>query len=389
MPNKTCGEVLREAAAVLMQSGVPDAAFDTRCLLAHCMGCSLSSLRLRAAECVPDGVRERFDALVCRRASGEPLQYILGEWDFYDRTFTVQQGVLIPRPETEFLVDEAVRLLPEDGVLYDVCAGTGCIGLSVAGRRQDAQVYLFEKYDDAYAVLLDNMERHALPNAHAVQRDMFLGAPDGVPSPDGIVSNPPYIKTDELPALQREVHCEPRQALDGGADGLALNPLAHLDLWGCLLILLVGFGYAKPVPVNMRNFKNPKAGMALVALAGPLSNLIMAFLFLILRAVAIVFISGSFSEVLQFFFYYAAYINISLAVFNILPIPPLDGSRLATALLPNDVYYKIMQYERYIMIVLFVLLLTGALSTPLSWLSNALLRLINSIAVLPFKAMLG
>ena len=170
---------------------------------------------------------------------------------------------------------------------------------------------------------------------------------------------------------------------------LTLNPLAHLDLWGCLLILLVGFGYAKPVPVNMRNFKNPKAGMALVALAGPLSNLIMAFLFLILRAVAIVSVSGSFSEVLQFFFYYAAYINISLAVFNILPIPPLDGSRLATALLPNDVYYKIMRYERYIMIALFVLLLTGALSTPLSWLSNALLRLLNSIAVLPFRALLG
>ena len=92
---------------------------------------------------------------------------------------------------------------------------------------------------------------------------------------------------------------------------------------------------------------------------------------------------------LQYFFFYAAYINISLAVFNILPIPPLDGSRIATALLPNDVYYKIMQYERYIMIALFVLLLTGALSTPLSYLSNALLRLLNRLAVLPFQALIG
>ena len=234
MPNKTCGEVLRDAAAVLMQSGVPDAAFDARCLLAHCMGCSVSVLRLRAAECVPDGVQTQFDALLRRRSSGEPLQYILGEWDFYDRTFTVRQGVLIPRPETEFLVDEAVRLLPQGGVLYDVCAGTGCIGLSVAGRRQDVQVYLLEKYDDAYAVLLDNLKRHALPNAHAVQRDMFLGVPDGIPMPDGIVSNPPYIETDELPALQREVQHEPRQALDGGTDGLVFYR-ALRDVWFPLL----------------------------------------------------------------------------------------------------------------------------------------------------------
>ena len=170
---------------------------------------------------------------------------------------------------------------------------------------------------------------------------------------------------------------------------LTLNPLAHLDLWGCLLILLVGFGYAKPVPVNMRNFKNPKAGMAIVALAGPLSNLIMAFLFLVLRVVAILFVTGDFSQVLQFFFYYAAYINISLAVFNILPIPPLDGSRIATALLPNNVYYKIMQYERYIMIALFVLLLTGVLGTPLSMLSGALLNALNRLAVLPFRALIG
>lgn len=173
---------------------------------------------------------------------------------------------------------------------------------------------------------------------------------------------------------------------------LTLRPMAHLDLWGCLLILLVGFGYAKPVQVNMRNFKNPKAGMAIVALAGPASNLIMAFVFLILRAAAITLLrgmSGSFVNVLSVFLYYAAYINISLAVFNFLPIPPLDGSRIATALLPNRVYYTIMQYERYIMIALFVLLLTGLLTTPLGWLSTAVLRGLNWLAILPFQALIG
>jgi len=167
---------------------------------------------------------------------------------------------------------------------------------------------------------------------------------------------------------------------------LTINPLAHLDLMGCLMIILVGFGYAKPVPVNMRNFKNPKLGMALTALAGPASNIVMAFFFLILRAVAITFGGHSdFSQICEWFFFYAAYINVTLAVFNLLPIPPLDGSRIATAIIPNKYYYKIMQYERYIMIGLFVLLFTGVLSTPLSILSEKLIGLLNLLVVIIFS----
>lgn len=165
---------------------------------------------------------------------------------------------------------------------------------------------------------------------------------------------------------------------------LTMNPFAHLDPWGCLMIVLVGFGYARPVPVNMRNFKNPKAGMAVVALAGPLSNLLMALLFLVCRHACVVFGTGTFMQLLGVFFYYAAYINVSLAVFNLLPIPPLDGSRIATALIPNKYYYKIMQYERYIMIALFVLLLTGVLTTPLSYLSSAVFNGLFNLSALPF-----
>lgn len=165
---------------------------------------------------------------------------------------------------------------------------------------------------------------------------------------------------------------------------LTLNPFAHLDLWGCLMIVLVGFGYAKPVPVNMRNFKNPKAGMAIVALAGPLTNLVMAILFLILRWVFGVYGTSDFTLILAYFFYYAAYINVSLAVFNLLPIPPLDGSRIATALIPNETYYKIMQYERYIMIGLFVLLLTGILTRPLGLLTDVVIDGLEKLTSLPF-----
>ncbi len=165
---------------------------------------------------------------------------------------------------------------------------------------------------------------------------------------------------------------------------LTLNPFAHLDLWGCLMIVLIGFGYAKPVPVNMRNFKNPKAGMAAVAFAGPLSNIVMATVFLILRWVFAVYGTSDFTDILTYFFYYAAYINVSLAVFNLLPIPPLDGSRIATALIPNETYYKIMQYERYIMIGLFVLLLSGILTRPLAALSGLVIDGLEKLTSLPF-----
>ena len=171
---------------------------------------------------------------------------------------------------------------------------------------------------------------------------------------------------------------------------LTLNPMAHLSLMGSLMIFLVGFGYAKPVPVNIRNFKNRKRDFALVAAAGPASNLIMAFVFLILSDVAFVFAYHYFiavptMKVAADFFFFAANINIYLAVFNLLPIPPLDGSRIATLILPDKYYYRLMQYERYIMIVTMLLLFTGVLSRPLSSLAGLVLRGLGTVADIPFK----
>lgn len=174
---------------------------------------------------------------------------------------------------------------------------------------------------------------------------------------------------------------------------LTINPLAHIDWIGALMILFVGFGYAKPVPVNMRNFRNPKRDMALTALAGPAANLIMALLFSLLCNLSI-FIAMKGAEastlltVCRYFFYYAAYINVSLAVFNLLPIPPLDGSRLATLLIPNKYYYKIMRYERYIILAVFALLFLGVLSKPLALLSGVVMNGINWLSALPFNALL-
>ncbi len=172
---------------------------------------------------------------------------------------------------------------------------------------------------------------------------------------------------------------------------LTLAPLAHIDLIGALMIFLVGFGYAKPVPVNPRRFKkniNMRTGMALTALAGPVANVIMAIIFMLLSNGAAVAVSASGSllgEIVMYFFYFAAQINVSLAVFNLLPIPPLDGSRIVSVLIPSKYYYKIIQYERYIIIGIFVLIFIGVLDIPLAFLTGKLMSLISFITELPFK----
>lgn len=173
---------------------------------------------------------------------------------------------------------------------------------------------------------------------------------------------------------------------------LTLNPLAHIDWLGAAMILLFGIGYARPVPISPRNFKNARKGMALTALAGPVSNLLMAILSIAIFRVLLIFGGGEnaaqtlwvFNNNGELFFngtqwLYCAYliliqvfasVNIGLAVFNLLPIPPLDGSRIFSAILPRKWAFYMERYEQYIMLGLMLLLFTGVLDTPLSWLRH-------------------
>ncbi|MBE6562120.1 MAG: site-2 protease family protein [Ruminococcaceae bacterium] len=173
---------------------------------------------------------------------------------------------------------------------------------------------------------------------------------------------------------------------------LSLNPLRHLHPVGTLMMLLMGFGWANPVPVNAYYFKNRKRGMALTALAGPVSNLILSFFALIfynLLATVMVILHQknpelSISEfavnllnVLSLFLYFLHMMNINLAIFNLIPVPPLDGSRILFIFLPAEKYFKVMKYEQYIAIGLIVLLYLGVLDGPLSFITSGISGVMN------------
>ena len=150
------------------------------------------------------------------------------------------------------------------------------------------------------------------------------------------------------------------------AGRLSLNPVRHFDLLGALCMLIGGVGWAKPVGIDVRNYKNPKVGMAISAAAGPVSNFLLAWVSMIVYKCVIYSGLGNSIPALMLFFYYMVAMNLSLAVFNLIPIPPFDGSRIALLFLPRNLYFKAMRYERQIMLAVLLLVFLGLLDIPLS-----------------------
>lgn len=149
---------------------------------------------------------------------------------------------------------------------------------------------------------------------------------------------------------------------------LTLNPIKHIDIFGLIMMVVFKFGWAKPVPVNMRNFKNPKHDMAITALAGPLSNVLICCVVLFIYGLVYLpcnLAGTEFAGSLLYAVYITAYLSIALAIFNIIPIPPLDGSKVLFSLMSDEGYMKLMRYERYGMLLLLALIVTDALGNPL------------------------
>ena len=209
----------RDIAERLSAAGIENSAWEASCLISHFAKIPLSLAHTDPTRDYP--ATQELEAAIRRREAREPLQYILGTWDFYRQSYEVSPDCLIPRSDTEILVEEAIRRLPPNALFADLCTGSGCIAISTLAERTDTRAYALEKFPATLALA----ERNACKNGVSERftplcADVLLlpTLQDG--SLDAILSNPPYIATREIDALSPEVHQEPAAALDGGEDGL-------------------------------------------------------------------------------------------------------------------------------------------------------------------------
>jgi release factor glutamine methyltransferase len=249
----TIAAALAEATARLARAGVAEARADAEVLLAFVLGTTRTDLVVAARRPLPETAAARFTGLVARRAAREPVQHLTGEREFWSLPLAVDRRVLVPRPESELVVETALRLAPAAGRILDVGTGSGAIAVALARELPAATVYATDREADALAVARRNAATHA-PGVRLVRADLLAGfASAGF---DLVVSNPPYVPTAEIATLAPEVRDhEPPGALDGGHDGLdvvrALLAAAPRVLRpGGWLVLEVGSGQADAVQAD-------------------------------------------------------------------------------------------------------------------------------------------
>lgn len=252
----TLKEAYNYGVYFLSCNGVDEVQFKSLCLACHLAGVKNSQFESHKDD---DIIMKRFADLLWRVKCGEPLQYVIGKWDFYESEFYVGKGVLIPRPETEELTELVINKAKTLGrcTVFDLCSGSGCIGISIAKACPDSTVYLVEKSEEAMFYLMKNAD--GVENVKTVCADIS-NVPD-LPQADIIVSNPPYIKTSDLENLQNEVKYEPAMALDGGKDGLDFYRIIN-DNWACRikdngsLFLEIGEDQGESIKPVLSHFKD-------------------------------------------------------------------------------------------------------------------------------------
>ncbi len=256
----TIAATLKQASATLRANDIANDLLDAQTLLAHALGVDRTHLIVNYNQPLTDEQQANYQSLIARRAVGEPLQYIVGQQEFFGLPFRVTPAVLIPRPETELLVEETIRLaqaLSHAPIIVDVGTGSGCIAIALARELEDARIYATDISADALAVARHNATLNGVAERiEFIHCDLLAGLPAGLQvglRADFIVSNPPYIAAHEMASLQREVReWEPHSALTDNADGLSFyrrlfaEAPQHLKAEGYLLCEL-GYQQAEVV----------------------------------------------------------------------------------------------------------------------------------------------
>ncbi len=228
--------MLRQGEIVLKERKIEDYKNDAFCLLNKHFGVTRADVLLRGEEEYPDDAVLAYWQDIRARGDRKPLQHLLGSWEFMGLPFMVNPNVLIPRAETEWLAEQVIERYAGKPIrVLDLCTGSGCIGIAIKKFLPDAEVTLLDISDLALAVAKENAKNLNV-QVKLEKWDLLQGVPFFLEKEryDVIVSNPPYIKTEDLPALQPEVQQEPELALDGGADGLLYYRALAKD-WTALL----------------------------------------------------------------------------------------------------------------------------------------------------------
>lgn len=254
---ETYNDLYLDVRRELKRIGIEAASLEARELICAASGKTKEQFFRDLPLYVPDYIERKLEDFLLRRLQGEPVAYLVGEWEFYGLSLTINRHVLIPRPDTEVLVDRAVSLMQaagEGGRILDLCAGSGCIGLAVASQVKQCRAVLVDLSAEALQVCKQNIRRNSL-NGRVT---CMLGDAKAEPDPtlwdfDVIACNPPYIPTEDIASLDPSVReFEPRLALDGGIDGLDFYRIV-VPLWanslrlGGTILLEVGIGQAEAV----------------------------------------------------------------------------------------------------------------------------------------------
>lgn len=253
----TIAETLKLASQQLRKASIANDLLDAQTLLAEALGKDRTYLIVNFNEQLDEELLANFQSLIARRVSGEPLQYITGHQEFFGLEFAVTSAVLIPRPETELIVEETIRLIENNSivtpVILDIGTGSGCIAITLARELEDAEIMACDISEAALEIARSNAAKHGLEDrVRLVNSDLLAAFPE-TQFADFILSNPPYIAAHELPTLQREVRdWEPHSALTDNEDGLSFYRRLFADSParlkpGGYLICELGFGQSEAV----------------------------------------------------------------------------------------------------------------------------------------------